>query len=268
VVSVVSISDARGSGRRRSERVVERLDREQRAVDMSLAGRSYDEIARECGFADRSGAHKAVRRGLARRNQEPLEEQRAVVLARNDLLFRALLPLIERDEPDLRAAELMARVNDQSARLSGLYKTLPSDPESAASDVVSDGKPTWLGLIENVDEVTRTLIKNWARSQYGYEVLFVGHDEIPDELGDGVRVIDRVRATSDDDDHEDDRLVSCVETDLAVDDEEDVDERPSGVWKDGRFIADDPLAGMQPLPAGSDEAGVAAVKRFFGPPPP
>lgn len=41
--------------------------REARAVELSLEGLNYDQIAHELGYANRSGAWKAARRCLARR---------------------------------------------------------------------------------------------------------------------------------------------------------------------------------------------------------
>src|SRR5476649_565943 len=77
-----------------------RADREREAVVLRRAGASYEEIAKRVGFADRSGAKKAIERGLARWMRGADEELRAMELERTEAIIGRLWPSIDRDDPD------------------------------------------------------------------------------------------------------------------------------------------------------------------------
>lgn len=65
-------------------------EREAKATGLRIAGKSYDDIAAELGFSDRSGAHKAVVRRMANLYREEAEELRRLEMARLDRLQAAM----------------------------------------------------------------------------------------------------------------------------------------------------------------------------------
>jgi len=58
-------------------RDVNAAERAAMAIELLKQRFSYDEIARRCGFSDRSGAYKAVQRELQRRIHPNIDEYRA-----------------------------------------------------------------------------------------------------------------------------------------------------------------------------------------------
>lgn len=76
------------SGKGRFVRSVETAERDAEACGLRNLGHTYDDIAKTLGFNDASAARKAVERALLLTVQEPAAEQRAIQLARLDLLFR------------------------------------------------------------------------------------------------------------------------------------------------------------------------------------
>jgi hypothetical protein len=65
-----------------------------RAVRLRLAGMTYDQIAEDLGYSDRSQARGLVMRSLARVESRAVEELREVQHARNEREHAALWPLI------------------------------------------------------------------------------------------------------------------------------------------------------------------------------
>lgn len=91
------------------------------ATEMRLAGSDYDAIARELGFANRSGAWKAVQRALAARAAASADTYREQALIDLDVLQQRNWPSAMRGDGD--AIDRCLRVADQRARLMGLYES-------------------------------------------------------------------------------------------------------------------------------------------------
>ena len=106
---------------RTSPAVIERADREREAIALRRAGCSYDEIAVQVGYVDRSGAKKAVERGLSRWMREADAELRALELERTEALVARLWPQIDRRYPNLKALTAYLRLVDYRAKIAGLY---------------------------------------------------------------------------------------------------------------------------------------------------
>jgi hypothetical protein len=75
-------------GRGKFVRTTETAERDGSACRMRNLGHSYDEIAVALGFGDRGAARKAVERAMLLSVQEPAAEQRAMQMAKLDLLLR------------------------------------------------------------------------------------------------------------------------------------------------------------------------------------
>jgi hypothetical protein len=70
----------------------ERAQRHRRAMELKRAGWSYDEIAAEVGYANRSGVHKAIKSALEASRREMFTEAetyRALLLDRLETLLKA-----------------------------------------------------------------------------------------------------------------------------------------------------------------------------------
>ena len=92
--------------------------RKARAVELALAGTSYDDIAAEVGYANRGTAWRTVQRALHDREVDAVDEYRQMELARLDVLQskywqRALTG-------ELGAVRIVLKVIEQRSRLLGL----------------------------------------------------------------------------------------------------------------------------------------------------
>lgn len=65
-------------------------DRDRQALELRKAGATYDQIALQLGYSQRSGAHHAVQRGLSDFMQPVADDVRALELARLDTLLMGL----------------------------------------------------------------------------------------------------------------------------------------------------------------------------------
>ena len=92
--------------------------RKARATEMALAGCDYDTIADELGYANRSGAWKAVQRALAQRTDRAVEAYRREQVALLDAVMNAQWE--DALAGDVRAALAVVRTIEQRVRLLGL----------------------------------------------------------------------------------------------------------------------------------------------------
>ncbi len=93
----------------------ELLERRTRAVQLVSAGCSYDEVAVELGYANRSGAWKAVQAALRAREAESVDEYRLLNLQRLDALLAQVWPDAMRGDP--KAVATARRILDSQCRL-------------------------------------------------------------------------------------------------------------------------------------------------------
>lgn len=76
---------------------VDSADKAAAAAELRRQGRTYDQIAAELGYADRSGAWRAVATARAEVIREPAEGLIAVEKAELDRLYLAAMEVLERD---------------------------------------------------------------------------------------------------------------------------------------------------------------------------
>jgi hypothetical protein len=94
------------------------IDREVRALDLRRAGLSYQQIAKEVGWAAESSAFRAVKRALDRTLREPAEAVRNFESDRLDEWLLKLMPAIDRGEP--RSIEVALKISERRSKLLGL----------------------------------------------------------------------------------------------------------------------------------------------------
>jgi hypothetical protein len=97
--------------------------RASRSIELMAEGKTYDQIARAVGYANRGTAHRVVAKALSERLTEDVEQLRAVEGARLDALQAGLWE--QAVAGDRHAARIVVRIIDQRSRLFGLYDVPP-----------------------------------------------------------------------------------------------------------------------------------------------
>lgn len=98
------------------------------AVRLRRLGYDYDDIAKETGFADRSGAWRAVDRAMSRNVRETTNQVRQLELERLDMLLVQAFEVLNKDHVHVsngRAAQAEVYATDEDGRV--LFET---DPDS------------------------------------------------------------------------------------------------------------------------------------------
>ncbi len=108
-------------------------DKQRRALQLRTEGRTLDQIADELGYADKSGAHRAITAALDRHEAAAVDEYRDLEAARLNELQRAVWPLAIAG--DLAAVTACIRIIDRRARLLGLDVPAQLDVTASASTV-------------------------------------------------------------------------------------------------------------------------------------
>lgn len=112
--------------------------REAEAVRLRAEGCDYDQIAQCLGYANRSGAYKAVRRSLRRQVGERVEDMRRLEEERLDALQ---VPLWDRAiDGDGPALDRVLRIIDLRCRLLGLNLPPQIERRSAEPLIVQFGR--------------------------------------------------------------------------------------------------------------------------------
>jgi hypothetical protein len=177
-------------------------------------GFGYGEIAKMTGYADRSGARKAVERGRARWLSATDEELRALQLESLDVVEARLMALIDCGAPDLKAIELFLKVWDRRVKLLEIGSRPPVAP-TPSGGVGAEG-PTKGELVARYSELARKMAADVSRAGY----LTPADDEDERE----------------DDDDADAFTVATRSTDTADGgDSVKADSRPPGEWREGLF---------------------------------
>lgn len=94
--------------------------REQKVLKLRAKGLGFDDIAAQCGYANRGSAYKAYKRALENTGEQMLSDAqwRELELHRLELMHKAIWPQAARG--DLAAVREAKRLHDARARLMGL----------------------------------------------------------------------------------------------------------------------------------------------------
>jgi len=115
---------------------VARRERHAKALQLRKAGMEYGQIAEQLGYANRSGAWKAVM-GLLRRAEAPAVEMRQLLLARLDELLLSVWP--RAIGGDMKAVDRAMNIVTRQAFISGAIKAeihVPKPPDQAHQQFV------------------------------------------------------------------------------------------------------------------------------------
>ena len=106
--------------------MAEAEDRRRRALELHLAGATYDAIAQALGYASRSGAYKAVQEALAGLGEPSApEDEIATAVARLDAMLTGLWAKARRG--DVQAIDRVLRIEERRAVLRAMS---PAQPET------------------------------------------------------------------------------------------------------------------------------------------
>jgi hypothetical protein len=100
------------------DRAITEAARTRQALELRLAGLTFEQIAQRLGYANKSGAYKAIARALRERVAEPAEALRAVQQARIEALISSHWPAAQGG--DLRATDRVIKLLEREAKLLAL----------------------------------------------------------------------------------------------------------------------------------------------------
>lgn len=100
------------------QNVIEATERQRQAVELRKAGGSFEEIARQLGYKDPSGAYRAVRTALRKTIQQPADELRQLEVARLDALLVGLWS--DARKGDVAKIDRVLKIMQRRADLLGL----------------------------------------------------------------------------------------------------------------------------------------------------
>lgn len=104
-----------------------------KVVEAVAQGATYEDAAKQAGYANRSGAYKAFWKAIEHNEAEAVEDHRALELARLDALQ---VPLWDKAMAgDVKAAGMILRIIETRSRLLGLDK--PGSGQGAQTVVMS-----------------------------------------------------------------------------------------------------------------------------------
>src|SRR5215207_1245228 len=104
-----------------------------KAVELRLAGVTYEQIAEQLGYASASGAFYAAKEGMEAAFQEPVGEVRQLELDRLDALLLGLWPKARRG--DVAAVDRVLKLMVLRARYLGLdTQELPGEKKESPVD--------------------------------------------------------------------------------------------------------------------------------------
>jgi orotate phosphoribosyltransferase-like protein len=126
--------------RKRHAPLPDREARLHRGLELARMGHSYDEIAHQLGYSNRSGAWKLVARSLKASTVADVEEHRALEVRRLDALQSAIWDAAM--SGDCRAVQEVLRIIQARINLLGLtYADLDAEGVAPPSSTAADPAP-------------------------------------------------------------------------------------------------------------------------------
>lgn len=137
----------RGNADPASPRRIETTERRDKAVQLRLAGATFNQIAEQCGYTDRSSAYRAIRTAVDRVGREHAEELFDTNMARLDRLLMAVWQQAMQGED--KAVQNALRIIQQQARMLGYDATTIHTQGDAAA--VADSRSSTLADLLGTD---------------------------------------------------------------------------------------------------------------------
>lgn len=102
--------------------------RENQAITLYASGMTFAEVAKEVGYADEGGAHKAVQRALKKRTAETMADCDALVAKHMEIIrlcVRGQMPAVLGGNP--RAVEVVIKALEREAKMCGIDAPAKTD---------------------------------------------------------------------------------------------------------------------------------------------
>ena len=135
-------------------------EKQKRAIALKLAGASYAQIAESIGYADASGAYKAVSRGMKNSLQESAGDLRKIHYGRLEHMLMLVWPAV--NQGDSSAVSSALQVMDRMERLYGLNEAQKVDITAGAREtiIVADGEKSEYikALREAIEEDSQDIV--------------------------------------------------------------------------------------------------------------
>jgi hypothetical protein len=116
-----------------SPRMISAAERQRKAIELRLAGCTFEEIAQALGYSGKGAAFKAVTKGLENSPHEPADSLRKLHRRRLERFLRSWFPSATQANnegvPHEGAADKCLKVLQQIAALEGLNSSLPTHHE-------------------------------------------------------------------------------------------------------------------------------------------
>lgn len=144
---------ARGAAADTSARNVEGRERAAQALALRRQGLTLDAIARQLGYADRSGVHRALTAAMEELGVEDAQQLRTTQAEQIDELLASLLPRAL--EGDLPAADRVIRAWERQARLLGLDMPAQSTTTVEVGQSTTEAAAT-IAASQSLDELLGT----------------------------------------------------------------------------------------------------------------
>ena len=136
-----SLTPKKGKQGRATPQRIEQRMRERQALELRKAGATYEDISRQVGYHDASGARKAVIRSMNRLTTEPTTELRAIQYERYNSMLVTLWPEVQQGEQGAinTALRVMGEINGMMGVLAPTEKDININHTGAV--LVVDGTP-------------------------------------------------------------------------------------------------------------------------------
>jgi hypothetical protein len=133
----------------KTERAATNAERQKTAFELARAGLPWEEVAEGAGYASRGAAYNAVKTYITKMVKPVASEYLAMSIARFDDLLAGLYEAARNG--DLFAVDRALKIEDQRARLLGLYEQKPEDPTAEVRGALLDFAAGLKGLFGPAD---------------------------------------------------------------------------------------------------------------------
>lgn len=127
-----------------------------RAIELADRGYTYDEIAEEVGYKDRSGAYRAVQTAIAEQVREPAEHVRRAELRRMDLALKAAFEVLETPHYVVNSGKIVHRIveylRDDSG---GILLDSDGNPMAEKLEILYDDAPK----LQAIDRILKIMAR-------------------------------------------------------------------------------------------------------------
>ncbi|WP_461152340.1 hypothetical protein [Saccharopolyspora tripterygii] len=124
---------------------VANTQRRERALQLRLSGATFQQIADELGYTDKTAAYKSIRHALDRIGREEAQELFDLDLARLDRLLMAVWP--QAMKGDLFAVDRALKIMERRARMVGYDGVQLTITSSSGDAPVANGLPSLADIL-------------------------------------------------------------------------------------------------------------------------